>query len=99
LDRGTPIKELNVSSPEYVYLKVLKLLHRLEIPEDKKNAKVIEKNKILLKNVLSVVDEERLKLNRKTSEVYKNARSNASSKIGDIFNRVLSLLKCPKKND
>jgi hypothetical protein len=63
LDRGTSKKDLNVSTPNYVYLKIMKLIHRLEVPNDQKNEKIAQKTKILLKNVLTVLDEEGHKLN------------------------------------
>ena len=52
-------------------MKVKKLLHRLELPENKKDAKVKEKTKILLKNVLTVLEEEGTKLNDKAIEKYR----------------------------
>lgn len=59
MDRGASRKSLNVNTPEYIYLKVLKLIHRIEVPEDKKECKTTEKAKILLKNTLTLLEEER----------------------------------------
>lgn len=63
MDRGTSKSDLNVSTPSYIYLKIMKLIQRIEVPKDQKDEKIVEKTKIMLKNVLGLLDEEGHKLN------------------------------------
>lgn len=85
----------------------MKLLHRLEVPKEQKNEKVVAKSKIMLKNILKVLDEEGHKLTDLTKakfQIYKENTKNRFHKIEEQtkskFEKVIDFLKgfaCPKK--
>ena len=89
------MKELNVGNAEYIHLKVKKLLKKIAVPEEKHDAKRIEKTKIILNNIIHLVQEERKMLEAYSKEqfqkqydntkmLFKKMETNTKDKIGKL---------------
>ena len=74
----------------------MKLVHRIEVPEDKKACKTLEKSKIMLKNVLVLLDEEKKDLQDFAKIRINKVKAEAKTKVDSIFTTLKKLI-CPKK--
>lgn len=96
MDRGASLKSLNVNTPEYIYLKLLKLIRKIEVPQDKKSCKTTEKVTIMIKNTLGVLQEERKDLQKFALGQFKKVQGQAIEKVDGFFETFKKFI-CPKK--